>query len=58
MGGVLSKPSRINQICTFQEKNFIDRDGDYDIDSFQEPDKWLSEVYHYDKILTIENDSS
>ena len=29
-----------------------------DDDSFLEPNTWLSDTYHYDKILTIENDSS
>ena len=54
----ISKSSRINQICTFQGMKISDSDEDYDVDSFKEPDKWLSDIYHYDQILTIENDSS
>ena len=57
MGGVLSKPSRVNHICTFQGRKLSDSEEDDD-DSFMEPDTWLSDIYHYDKILTIENDSS
>ena len=57
MGGVLSKPSRVNHICTFQGRQLSDSEEDDD-DSFMEPNTWLSDIYHYDKILTIENDSS
>ena len=58
MGGVLSKPSRVNQICNFQGMNISDSDEDNHVYTFEEPDKWLSDIYHYDQILTIENDSS
>ena len=57
MGGVLSKHSRVNQICTFQGKDFSDSQEDDD-DTFMEPDIWFSDFYHFDKILTLENDSS
>ena len=58
MGGVLSKPSRINQICTFQGVNISDSEEDNHDDSFNEPDKWLSDIYQYDQILTDESDSN
>ena len=57
MGGVLSKHSRVTQICTFQGKDFSDSQEDDD-DTFMEPDISFSDFDHFDKILTLENDSS
>ena len=58
MGGMLSKHSKVNLICTFQGKDCSDcQEEDDDDDTFEEPDIWFSDFYHYDSILTVENDS-
>ena len=55
MGGVLSKSSRINQICIFQGRNISDDEENNSDDSSNEQDKWLSDIYQYDQIFTIES---
>ena len=59
MGGVLSKHSKVNLICSFQGKDCSDyQDEDENDDIDEEPNVWFSDFYHYDSILTVENDSN
>ena len=56
MGSVLSKLTRNYQICIFPGVSNID-DEEYNSEDFSnEEDKWLSDIYQYDQIVTIENE--
>ena len=59
MGAMLSKFSRVGQICSFkgvvvQENQDMEECNNYS----EESDTFYSEIYNYDNIVTIENDSN
>ena len=59
MGAMLSKFSRVGQICSFKGEVVQDNENGEECDNFSdESDTFYSEIYNYDNIVTIENDSN
>ena len=59
MGAMLSKFSRVGQICSFKGVVVQDNQGMEEWDNFSdESDTFYSEIYNYDNIVTIENNSN
>ena len=59
MGAMLSKFSRMGQICSFKGEVFQDNQNVEEFEDFsEESDTFYSEIYNYDSIITIENDSN
>ena len=55
MGSVLSKLDRNNQICIFPGVSNINEEEYNSEDFSNEEDKWMSDIYQYDQIVTIES---
>ena len=59
MGAMLSKFSRVGQIRSFKGEVVQDNQNVEECDNFSdESDTFYSEIYNYDNIVTIENDSN
>ena len=59
MGAMLSKFSRMGQIRSFKGEVFQDNQNVEEFEDFsEESDTFYSEIYNYDSIITIENDSN
>ena len=59
MGAMLSKFSRMGQIRSFKGEVFKDNQYVEEFEDFsEESDTFYSEIYNYDSIITIENDSN
>ena len=53
MGNCQSKHEKIGLICTWTGIGHFD-DQDSGSDDYEEPDRWLSSIYKYEDIVTID----
>ena len=59
MGAMLRKFSRMGQIRSFKGEVFQDNHNVEEFEDFsEESDTFYSEIYNYDSIIAIENDSN
>ena len=56
MGSILSKPTRNNQIIIFPQVRSICNEEYFAEDSVDEQEEWISDIYLYDQIVTIQDE--